>query len=175
MSACSCCCCCCWQQVSSIQQERAGTEGLVAQLGKQAAALEAWLSNHEWKADAVAATTADGSNALDINKARLFAELIALLSAGLHVVCCSIQHRMPPLIAWLGYCRALTAVEAGYVQQAVCSGVGRTPACGGAGSSSLTGMLCKVTASHAARAGTGAVGIPALHMSWPCLGTQCSC
>jgi hypothetical protein len=110
MSACSCCCCCCWQQVSSIQQERAGTEGLVAQLGKQAAALEAWLSNHEWKADAVAATTADGSNALDINKARLFAELIALLSAGLHVVCCYIEHRMPPSDC-LGYCRALTAVR----------------------------------------------------------------
>jgi hypothetical protein len=57
-------------QVSSIQQERAGTEGLVAQLGRQSAALEAWLNEHEWKADAVAAAeaaAADGSK-LDVNK-----------------------------------------------------------------------------------------------------------
>lgn len=57
--------------VMSIQQERQGTEGLVAELGKQSAALEAWLSSHEWKADAVAAAQAKGSSeagALDINK-----------------------------------------------------------------------------------------------------------
>jgi hypothetical protein len=58
-------------QVASIQQERQGTEGLVAELGKQSAALEAWLASHEWKADAVSAALAQGSNeagALDINK-----------------------------------------------------------------------------------------------------------
>lgn len=58
-------------QVSSIQQERQGTEGLVAGLGKQSAALETWLASHEWKADAVAAALAKGSSeagALDINK-----------------------------------------------------------------------------------------------------------
>lgn len=63
--------CCRWLQVSSIQQERQGTEGLVADLGKQSAALEAWLAAHEWKADAVAAALAKGSSeagALDINK-----------------------------------------------------------------------------------------------------------
>lgn len=59
------------KQVSSIQQERQGTEGLVAGLGRQSAALEAWLASHEWKADAVAAALAKGSSeagALDINK-----------------------------------------------------------------------------------------------------------
>jgi hypothetical protein len=58
-------------QVASIQQERQGTEGLVAELGKQSAALEAWLASHEWKADAVSAALAQGSSeagALDINK-----------------------------------------------------------------------------------------------------------
>jgi hypothetical protein len=65
--------CCVWwlAQVSSIQQERQGTEGLVAGLGKQSVALEAWLASHEWKADAVAAALAKGSSeagALDINK-----------------------------------------------------------------------------------------------------------
>lgn len=62
---------CAAAQVMSIQQERQGTEGLVAELGKQSAALEAWLSSHEWKADAVAAAQAKGSGeagALDINK-----------------------------------------------------------------------------------------------------------
>lgn len=53
--------------VSAIQQERAGTEGLVAQLGRQSAALEAWLNEHEWKADAVAAA-AEASGQLDVNK-----------------------------------------------------------------------------------------------------------
>jgi hypothetical protein len=56
-------------QVSSIQQERAGTEGLVAQLGRQSAALEAWLNEHEWKADAVAAAeAASDTGKLDVNK-----------------------------------------------------------------------------------------------------------
>lgn len=58
-------------QVSAIQQERQGTEGLVAELGRQSGALEAWLASHEWKADAVAAALAKGSTepgALDINK-----------------------------------------------------------------------------------------------------------
>jgi hypothetical protein len=55
--------------VSSIQQERAGTEGLVAQLGRQSAALEAWLNEHEWKADAVAAAeAASDTGKLDVNK-----------------------------------------------------------------------------------------------------------
>eukprot|EP00878_Enallax_costatus_P014141 GHUV01014790.1.p1 GENE.GHUV01014790.1~~GHUV01014790.1.p1 ORF type:complete len:436 (+),score=163.77 GHUV01014790.1:629-1936(+) len=56
--------------VSSTQQERMGTEGLVAQLGKQSAALEAWLSSHEWKADAVNAAVQSGSNSggMDVNK-----------------------------------------------------------------------------------------------------------
>lgn len=60
----------CMLQVSSIQQERAGTEGLVAQLGVQSAALEAWLAEHEWKADAAAAAlaAADGKSMLDVNK-----------------------------------------------------------------------------------------------------------
>jgi hypothetical protein len=65
------------RQVSSIQQERLGTEGLVADLGKQSAALEGWLASHEWKADAVAAAMAGGGGSssssgsgggLDINK-----------------------------------------------------------------------------------------------------------
>lgn len=58
-------------QVSAIQQERQGTEGLVGELGRQSAALEAWLASHEWKADAAAAALAKGSSeagALDINK-----------------------------------------------------------------------------------------------------------
>lgn len=53
--------------MTSIQQERVGTEGLVAQLGKQSAALEAWLSSHEWKADA-AAQSDTSSGGLDVNK-----------------------------------------------------------------------------------------------------------
>jgi hypothetical protein len=58
-------------QVSSIQQERQGTEGLVAELGRQSGALEGWLAAHEWKADAVSAALAKGSGeagAIDINK-----------------------------------------------------------------------------------------------------------
>jgi hypothetical protein len=57
--------------VASIQQERQGTEGLVAELGRATGALEAWLAAHEWKADAVAAALAQGGaegGALDINK-----------------------------------------------------------------------------------------------------------
>jgi hypothetical protein len=76
--------------VSSIQQERQGTEGLVAELGRQSAALEGWLASHDWKADAVAAALAKGSSeagALDINK--------VIVPAGRwaeYCLCCPAQH-----------------------------------------------------------------------------------
>jgi Vps23 core domain len=55
------------QQVASIQRERAGTEGLVAELGRQTAALQQWLQEHEPKAAAAASAGAaagpsDGSS-----------------------------------------------------------------------------------------------------------------
>eukprot|EP00879_Flechtneria_rotunda_P001207 GHRR01001354.1.p1 GENE.GHRR01001354.1~~GHRR01001354.1.p1 ORF type:complete len:500 (+),score=179.45 GHRR01001354.1:389-1888(+) len=54
--------------VSSIQQERVGTEDLVAQLGRQSAALETWLNTHEWKADAVQAAADAADGGLDVSK-----------------------------------------------------------------------------------------------------------
>lgn len=58
--------CVLWWQVASIQQERAGTEGLVAELGAKCKALERWLDDNEWKV--TNATQGKGSVQLDINK-----------------------------------------------------------------------------------------------------------
>lgn len=40
-------------QVGTVQQERAGTEGIVAELGARCKALEKWLEANEWKAAAL--------------------------------------------------------------------------------------------------------------------------
>jgi hypothetical protein len=47
-------------QVGSVQQERAGTEGIVAELGSKCRALEKWLEENEWKAAALAGAARGG-------------------------------------------------------------------------------------------------------------------
>ena len=49
--------------VGGVQRERAGTEGLVAELGARCKALERWLEENEWKAAALTGGGGDGSGA----------------------------------------------------------------------------------------------------------------
>jgi hypothetical protein len=60
-------------QVAAIQQERTGTEGLVAELGSKCTALASWLDEHEYKLQALgegdgASGASSSSKALDVNK-----------------------------------------------------------------------------------------------------------
>lgn len=72
--------------VSSIQQERAGTEGLVAELGTKCRQLEGWLEENEWKAAALAGGSggshkkgeAKQKGKLDMNKVRKTPVLVCL-------------------------------------------------------------------------------------------------